>query len=243
LSTGHFIIDDSGRVRIAIQQPLHTISGYVFEAYAVREFNEKKGSVGKNAYLWATEMKRISSYKRLEKTHAIGTGFPETRAKHPELYNPTNRRFDIVFYRVNESRNMPEPVPVKGTTSPAGIQVKAIKGNEKSQIIDPILDSTYWRVVTFLEHDSGMHSYEACVNTAREMRRKGEISHDELIKVEDAVCSPAQLGLDQYNVNGYYKYIKAWYNERAKADDLILGGIGTKIKEPTRDESLITSLN
>jgi hypothetical protein len=188
-------------------------------------------------------MQRIHSYERLEKTHAIGTGFPEAKEKYPQLYNPTNRRFDIIFYRANENRNVPEPVPIKDTTIPAGIQVKAVKGNEKSQIIDPILDGTYRRVVTFLEHDSGMHSYDACLNTAREMRSKDEISHDELINVEDAVRSPAQLGLDQYDVDRYYDYIKAWHNERVEADDLILGGIGTQIKESTRGESLITSLN
>ncbi len=128
LETGHFVLNDKGEFAVvAISQPLPSVAGFIFEAFTVRTFNEKKDSVGKKAFLWSTEKSRVKA-DFLEQFHAVGIGFPSTRDSLPQLYNPTLRQFDVIFYRLNPHRKMPEPAVVKGTTNPAGIQVKAITG-------------------------------------------------------------------------------------------------------------------
>src|SRR2546425_2844940 len=59
LESGHFVLNDKGEVVIAISQPLPSVAGFIFEAFTVRRFNERKDSVGKKAFLWATERSKV----------------------------------------------------------------------------------------------------------------------------------------------------------------------------------------
>lgn len=240
--TGHLVLNDKGEIVVAISQPLPSVAGFIFEAFIVRTFNERKDSVGKKAFLWATEKSRIKA-DFLEQFHAVGTGFPSTSSRFPQLYNPTLRQFDVIFYRMNPHRNVPEPAVVKKTTNPAGIQVKAITGNEKSEIIEPLLQGKYRRVLTYLRHTNDRLSYEACMDLSRSLYRSQQIDREQLHFLEEAVVSPEMLGIDQREVDAYYGYVQAWYRRQAAQDEIILHGLGIQLNEKKYNGSLITTIS
>jgi hypothetical protein len=88
-----------------------------------------------------------------------------------------------------------------------------------------------------------MHSYDACLKIAKEWRRAGRISVEQAELVEDAVCCPERLGIDQHEVEDYYEHIRAWYGQDAREDETILQGIGAPITEQTRGSSFVTTLS
>ena len=100
LETGHFVLNDKGEFAVAISQPLPSVAGFIFEAFTVRTFNEKKNSVGKEAFQWSTERSKVKA-GFLKQFHAVGIGFPSTRDSLPQLYNPTLYQFDVIFHRLN----------------------------------------------------------------------------------------------------------------------------------------------
>jgi len=242
LETGHFVLNDKGEIAVAISQPLPSVAGFIFEAFTVRAFNERKDSVGKKAFLWAAEKSRVKA-EFLEQCHAVGTGFPSTSFRFPQLYNPTLRQFDIIFYRMNPHHNVPEPAVVKKTTNPAGIQVKVITGNEKSEIIDPLLQGKYRRVLTYLRHKDGRLSYEACMDLSTSLYESKQIDREQLDFLKKAVVSPEMLGIDQREVDAYYRYVQAWYRRQAAQDEIILHGLGIQINEKKYNGSLITTIS
>ena len=243
LETGHFILNDRGEIAVTIsQQPLPSVAGFIFEAFTVRAFNEKKDSVGKRAFLWSTEKSKVKA-NYLEQFHAVGIGFSSTSSNLPQFYNPTLRQFDVIFYRLNPNRNMPEPAVVNKTTNPAGIQVKAITGQEKSEIINPLLQGKYRRVLTYLRHTDGRMSYEVCMDLSRSLYRSQQIDREQLDFLEEAVVSPERLGIDQQEVDEYYHYIRAWYQRQAEQDEIILHGLGIQINEMKYNGSLITTIS
>ena len=242
LETGHFVLNDKGEFAVAISQPLPSVAGFIFEAFTVRTFNEKKNSVGKEAFLWSTEKRRVNT-AFLEQFHAVGIGFPSTRDSLPQLYNPTLRQFDVIFHRLNPHGKMPEPAVVKGTTNPAGIQVKAITGQEKPEIIDPLLQDKYRRVLTYLRHTDGRLSYEACMDLSRSLYQSQQIDQEQFHFLEEAVFSPEKLGIDQREVDEYYDYVQAWYQRRAAQDEIIRHGLGIQINEMKYNGSLVTTIS
>lgn len=243
LETGHFVLNNKREVAVTIgQQPLPSVAGYIFEAFTVRTLNNRKDSVGKKAFLWSTERNRVKA-DYLEQFHAAGIGFRSTKDASPQLYNPTLRQFDVVFYRWNPKRNVPEPATVNQTTNPAGIQVKAITGQEKAEIIDPLLQGEYRRVLTYLRHTDGRSSYEACMDLGRGMYRSQQIDREQIHFLEEAVVSPEMLGIDQREVDEYYRYIQAWYQRQAAQDEIILHGLGIQINEMKYNGSQITTIS
>ena len=243
LETGHFVLDNKGEVKVAIgQRQLPSVAGYIFEAFTVRILNDRRDSVGKKAFLWSTEKSKVKT-GFLEQFHAIGTGFPSTSSSLPQLFNPTLRQFDVIFYRLNPKRNVPEPATVNQTTNPAGIQVKAITGQEKSEIIDPLLRGEYRRVLTYLRHTDGRLSHEACMDLSRSLYRSQQIDQEQFHFLEEAVVSPEMLGIDQREVDEYYRYVQAWYQQQAAQDEIILHGLGIPINEMKYNGSLITTIS
>ena len=236
LETGHFVLNDKGEFKVTISQSLPSVVGYIFEAFTVRILNDRKDSVGKKAFLWSTERSKVKT-GFLEQFHAAGMGFPATKSDLPQLYNPTSRQFDVIFYRLNPKRNVPEPATVNPTTNPAGIQVKAITGQEKSEIIDPLLQGKYSRVLTYLRHTDGRLSHEACMDLSRSMKPE---QRDFL---EKAVVSPEMLGIDQREVDEYYRYVQAWYQQQAEQDEIIERGLGIQINEMKYNGSQITTIS
>ena len=239
LETGHFVLNGQGELSVTIgQQPLPSVAGYIFEAFTVRILNNRKDSVGKKAFRWATEKSQVKT-GFLEQFHALGIGFSSTRDEFPQFYNSSLRQFDVIFYRLNPRRSVPEPATVNQTTNPAGIQVKAITGQEKSEIIDPLLQGKYRRVLTYLRHTDGRLSYEACVDLIKRL----DIDQEQRDILQKAVVSPETLGIDQREVDEYYRYVQAWYQQQAAQDEIILHGLGIQINEMKYNGSQITTIS
>lgn len=228
LETGNFQLDQNGNVNFKTNLPQFTFAGFIFEALAVRLFNDNMRTIGRRAFEWCTKKEKTkNSY--IDQFKAIGTGFVTTKKQYPDFYS-FHHRFDIQFIRLNPKNNMYEPVTVLGTTRDAGVQVKAITGNERTEIIDPLISGKYSNVLTFLRHSSGLHSHTVCMEILESMCRSREIDLAKKHELEDSIRSPEMLGEDQRNVDDYYNYINYWYQGRAQPDPIIYEGIGLEVK-------------
>lgn len=146
LDTGLLKLNHNGEHIYQSRQHVHVFKGFVFEALLVRLCNDNLSTIGKSAYSWCTERKQVRT-DRLNKMRAFGRGFLTTKTNLRSLYNTTHK-FDVQFYFMNNERNEPEVETIVNTKIEAGIQVKAITGNEKSEIIDALLNKAYTHVLT-----------------------------------------------------------------------------------------------
>lgn len=228
LETGNFKMNPDGSVNFKTNLPPHSFFGFIFEALAVRIFNDNLRTIGRRAFEWCTKRERTKN-NYIEKFKAIGTGFVTTRQTHPNLYN-FQHRFDIQFIRANPKDGEYESATILGTTRDAGIQVKAITGNEKYEIIEPLLSGKYSHVLTFLRHQTGVHSAKVCHNIINQMYRNDDIDISKKNRLEDSIKSPEMLGEDQRNVDDYYNYVNMWYEGQAQHDSIIYDGVGLEVK-------------
>jgi len=228
LETGNFILNQDGGINFQTKLPQYTFSGFIFEALAVRILNDNMRTIGRNAFAWCSNRTK-TTFDYIEQFKAIGTGFNSTKNQHPDFYN-FQHRFDIQFIRKNHKTNLYDPATVLGTTRDAGIQVKAITGNEKTEIIMPLISGKYSHVLTFLRHENGKHSHTVCIEILQSMYQNNEIDLSQKNKLENAIKSPEMLGENQQNVDDYYNYINYWYQGKANPDDIIYDGVGLEIK-------------
>lgn len=243
LSTGHFSFSKTdGKFKVTFNQPLPIIAGFIFEAMIVRLANDSKMKFGTELFKWVTERQRLNT-SLFERYQAVGVCFPETSAKFPGYYNPTLRQFDIMFLKMNEKYNIPEPATIINSNIQAGLQVKAIKGNETSAILQPLINKTYKKVITLLRHDSGEHSYEVCLREIRRKANLGEIDYETQLRLENSLGYPEKFGLEQRYIEDYYDYIQAWYQEEATENEMILKGIGIMVEEHKYGSSVVTLIN
>lgn len=241
LETGHFTLVN-GEIKVAIRtmnQDISVIAGYIFESLTVRLANEENRSFGYDIFKWSTSRKRLSS-QFYSKYQTVGVGFPITNRTYPGYYNPNFRQFDVMFLTMNEKHGRPEPATIVNTTIPAGVQIKAITSNELNNIIEPLISGQYHNVITYLRHPSGEHSYEVCIREIKKLYRAGKITGDQREKLEDSIGHPEMFGLYQRDVDDYYHFIRAWYNENAKEDIDILRAIGMQSQEVRNGSSFIT---
>jgi hypothetical protein len=138
LETGNFKLNQDGSVNFKTKLQQYTFAGFIFEALAVRLFNDNMRTIGRNAFEWCTNQVRMKndSNDYFDQFKAIGTGFISTKEQHLDFYHHGDNRFDIKFIRKNHAIDLYEPAIVLDSTRDAGIQVKAITGNEKTKIID-----------------------------------------------------------------------------------------------------------
>lgn len=228
LETGNIQLGQDGKLLFFTKLPQFSFAGYIFEAFAVRLFNDNLRTIGRRAFSWCTNKERVKD-DYIDQFKAIGTSFITTKSKYPEFYNCTHR-FDVQFIRPTKASNLYEPATLLGTTRDAGIQIKAITGNEKSEIIDPIISGKYSHVLTFLRHANGMHSHAVCMEIINSMYRNREIELSTMHRLEESIKSPELLGEDQRSVDEYYQYIQHWYSGNANPDTIIYEGIGLEIK-------------
>lgn len=228
LETGNFTMNQDGSINFGTKLPPHSFAGFIFEALAVRIFNYNLRTIGRRAFEWCTKRERTKN-GYIEQFKAIGTGFVTTLQTHPNFYS-FQHRFDIQFIRANPKDGEYESATMLGTTRDAGIQVKAITGNERTEIIDPLISGKYSHVLTFLRHQTGIHSAEVCHNIIGQMYRDGNIELSQKDKLEDSIKSPEMLGEDQRNVDDYYRYVQMWYEGRAQHDSIIYEGVGLEVK-------------
>ncbi len=61
LETGHFFYDQNQNMCFQTKQPLHSIAGFIFEAFAVRIMNENMLTVGRKAFEWCTKRQKTKA--------------------------------------------------------------------------------------------------------------------------------------------------------------------------------------
>lgn len=236
LRSGHFVLDEEkGEMKVAIQQPFSVVAGYILEAFITRICNQEREK-GKKIFKFATERERLHD-KTFDRFHAIGTGSTRTENEYPQYYSPSNPQNDILFVTEEDEEVM--PASVVGSSRLAGIQVKAIKSNEYQQIVSPVSNGKYDKVLTLLKHPDGRYSYDECIDKINEHIKDPNKREEMRSKIKH----PRQVGIDQRRVEEYYKYIRYWYRGQAEADKAALQGVGLSIHDSIHlEDSAATSL-
>lgn len=228
LETGH-LKEIRGNISFASKLSLESFAGFVFEAYLVSLFNRNK-NMGRAALTWCSCRQRQVMTNIYEKYKAIGTGFITTRTLYPHLYAPQSRT-DIIFIRNNPISGQPEPATENPTSNIAGIQVKAIRSNFKSEIIDPILSGKYSHVITLLNDQYGTPSRTTCLRELNILSNNGSIHPSMREFVMERIKGPEFLGISQRDVEDYYDYIRDFFSGSAVAStEDINDAINTEIK-------------
>lgn len=209
LETGH-LKEFRGNIYFASKLSLESFAGLVFESYLVSLFNRNK-NMGRAALTWCSCRQRQVMTNIYEKYKAIGTGFITTKALYPHLYAPQSRS-DIIFIRNNPISGQPEPATENPTTNIAGIQVKAIRSNFKSKIIDPIVLGEYSHVITLLNDQYGTPSRTTCLRELDILANNGSIHPSMREFITERIKGPEFLGISQRDVEDYYDYIRDFFS-------------------------------
>tara|TARA_Y100000588_G_C14081198_1_gene850232 strand:- start:186 stop:1088 length:903 start_codon:yes stop_codon:yes gene_type:complete len=241
LDTGHLTLDANGQLLFKSKQSLPTFKGFIFEALTVRLINENLDTVGKRAFAWCTERKNVQN-EYLKKFTAFGRGFKSTKHLYPGLHN-TVHKFDVQFMTMNEQHNQPEVETIVNSKVETGIQVKAITGNERAEIIEPLLRGEYQYVLTYLKHADGIHSYIHCMNIIREMFQFHEITHEQRCELERRIYSPEHLGISQADMDEYSYYINDWWRGREGGDTVIGDAMKNEITNYRKNGSILVPIN
>ena len=217
LQTGHLRLDSSsGNTTFVSKLAKSQFIGFVFEAMTVRQINENPISVKKRMISWCSHRNGRStpSMRFIDKYEAIGTGLARTEQSYPSYFEPgcnTDIKFLCPVYNKRLRKVDFEPLTIMGTKIPAGVQVKAITGNIKAEIINPLRYGKYSHVLTYLFNpNTRVHTYDECMNELRYMYRSGEIGYEEMCNLQDSIIYPGQIGIDQRYVDEYYNFI--WQN-------------------------------
>jgi hypothetical protein len=234
LETGHCFMGPNGQLLFRTAAMPQSFVGIALEAYVVRCFNDNMRVTGRLALQWCSFRTRRPTDAFVDKFVAIGTGLARTRQAFPLFYAPQSG-VDVLFITRAASSGCPtvthEPLHINGTGVAAGIQIKAIQGNERAEIIDPLLKQSYLKVLTLLRRPDGRHSADVCHEIIGNLARGGEITHMQRLDLENRICRPEQLGLDQREIDWYYEYAIACVEGRARLDDSTMDAIAMEVKE------------
>lgn len=241
LETGHLRFDSRKNLSFSSKQSLSTFKGFVFEALLVRLINDHKETIGKKAFGWCTNRRLVQS-SELDKYKAFGRGFKSTKDTYPGLHNATHKS-DVQFFTINPVHQKPEVAPIVGTNIETGIQVKAITGNEYSEIIQPLLTGEYGYVLTCLRHSDNVHSYNKCMDLIKGMYRRGEIDHEQRCELESRIYSPEHLGIDQGYMDEYSYYVNEWYRGNAGPEPSVIDAANAEIKSYRYNGTILVPIN
>ncbi len=195
--------------------------GTLFESWLCRKMIEFP-KVGLSIFRWATNTNwdRRTEY---DKFRPFVTGSPilnQNRNLTP-FYN-TSHAADIMFYAARPeppgSSFKPGFALIKGTTMPAGIQVKAVRTNLKSQIVDPVLNNKYQHVLSLLLDEDNFDTSSACHRIIEKLRFKKEINNEEARRATWSIKGPQDFSLQSDEVSRYEKYARSVYAAQ-KHDD------------------------
>lgn len=240
LETGHCIMGMNGQMLFRTLAMPQSFVGLALEAYVVRCFNDNMRATGRMAIQWCSFRNRRPTDAFVDKFIAIGTGLTKTRQAFPFFYAPQSG-VDVIFLTQATNSASPivthEPLLINGTSVAAGIQVKAIQGNERAEIIEPLLKQSYLKVLTLLRRPDGRHSADVCHEIISNLARSGEITHMQRIDLENRICRPEQLGLDQREIDWYYEYAIACLEGRANMDASTLDAIALEVAERKHGEA------
>lgn len=214
------------------KRPEASFKGLVFEAALARLCKEDPFNIGRKAFAWCTNKslgrvsnETISQYTPLITADPSLLNDPLTAS----FFNPQSV-FDFHFYKIN-SQGSAEIATQVGTAVQAGIQVKAIRGGERQEIIDPIRSGRYHHVLTMLEHPSGIHSYEVCTRILRAMVTNGEIDGEMFAHILGRITYPSNLGISQEYINDYSEYISQIYSAGGAATADMSAAIGLEVTQ------------
>lgn len=118
----------------------------------------------------------------------VAKGQRNTQIYFPNLFCPSCKD-DIAFY-IKKLNNNNKIVNI------GKFQVKAINGNEKNEIIIPMLNGTYEYVITLLRNNKN-HSYQRCEEIIDKMLKKSEITYEEADRVMQNLWYPEQFNIPQ----------------------------------------------
>jgi len=234
LETGHCFMGLNGQMLFRTSATPQSFVGIALEAYVVRCFNDNMRIAGRMALQWCSFRTRRPTDAFVDKFVAIGTGLVKTRQAFPFFYAPQSG-VDVLFLtRTTTSACASvthEPLTIKGTDVAAGIQLKAIQGNERAEIIQPLLQQNYLKVMTLLRRPDGRHSADVCHEIIGNLARSGEITSMQRMDLENRICRPEQIGLDQREIDWYYEYAIACVEGRAMLDSSAIDAIAMEVKQ------------
>lgn len=197
-----------------------SFKGVVFEAALVRWMIENP-EIGRRIYQWATGMVRNVQLRTYQKFTPIACG-QRSLLQDPrtcQFYSTTGCS-DIQFLKTEPNKPFAEPAVIAGTSTPAHIQVKAITSNEGAEILWPILNGMYQRVITLLLHPDGAHSYDICMRLLNNWKIQGSITQEQYAYAVPRILHPSAFGIDQRLVNEYSAYISMAYQRLAPANEI-----------------------
>ncbi|MDX8367150.1 hypothetical protein [Cytobacillus sp. IB215665] len=236
ITSGVLRIQNDGLAVLA-GQSMPAIAGFLYEAFVVRHANENK-EIKKELYMWSNDGKRRLSDKQISKIEVLGLGFPEIKETHPDIYAPQHYNNDIGFIKY---RNYVEGAILFNKNQLSndihllynnigrslGIQIKAITGNERKEIIEPIIKNQYSHVLTLLRNNkSKKQSVDECRSILNKMYNNNEIDIDTMVSTMNAIRSPEQVGIRQNEVDDYYETIQYWYEDGMTNGNIISNPLG-----------------
>lgn len=240
LQTGHCILDAAGQPIFTTNKPVASFVGLALEAYVVRCINNNKRSVGRMALQWCSLRSNRPRNNFVDKFFAVGTGLTKTRESYTFFHAPQSG-VDVIFLRPATKSMTPmvthQPLTIMGTDVAAGIQIKAIQGNEMEEIIQPMLNNKYLNVLTLLRRPDGMHSADICMNHVRRLWREGKITEIQRRHLEQGICRPEEIGLEQREIDQYYEYATAYYEGHARIDAPGLDALAIEVKNSKYSEA------
>jgi hypothetical protein len=217
LQTGHLTLDpNSGNTSFTSKQDKSSFIGFVFEAMTVRQINDNLSTIGKNVICWIShrEGRSTPGMRFINQWEAIGTGLAHTQQNYNRYYEP-NSNTDVLFVRAVKKKRQNivdfEPLNINGTNVTAALQVKAITGNVRREIIIPLIEKKYSHVLTYLYNPyTRVHTYDECMGELGRMFYDGIFGYEELQKYQRSIICPNMIGIDQQYVNEYYNFV--WHN-------------------------------
>ncbi|MEB2278994.1 hypothetical protein LAV73_03130 [Lysinibacillus xylanilyticus] len=206
-STNHFLVEN-GKIKIKSQSDVRHIAGHVFENYIVNTIRYDF-EVGRRLLQWATGYSQLTfnknnfGYEDFTSFYfgirTIAKASKDTKNWDTNKYSHTSKH-DVEFF-------IPNPIKADRSICLGGFQVKAINGNEKQEIIIPLLKNEYTCVLTMLENPQNGHSYKRCMEKIREMLNNNEITYDEAETIKQKISFPEMFGIPQEIVNYIYSRI------------------------------------
>lgn len=214
------------------RRPVASFKGLLFEAMLARLCREQPYVIGKRALAWCTNRTVGRLTDRMIDEYIPFITADNRLLERPltaTFYNPGSP-FDLQFYRVNAA-GAAELATQVDTGALAGIQTKAIVGEERSEIIDQVLSGRYPHVLTMLKHKTGEHSYEVCRRLLNAMSQKGEITYEQAMDALNRITYPEALGIDQAYIEDYSEYINLSYTQQIVITTDFIEAIALEVSE------------
>jgi hypothetical protein len=233
LQTGHVKLDRWGVATFQSQATFASYLGFALEAYVVRKLNEPFSQAKNIAMLWCSN--RMQNKREwFDAYTAIGTGLKNTESNYPSYYSRTDTsdvRFVRAFTNKKTKVSTLEPLNLNGTRAPAGIQIKAITGNERTEIIDPLLSGKYSSVLTMLKRpgNTSLHSYDVCMDLIKDLFRGHVIGLDDRNHLERSIRRPVLVGFDEYDIACYVDYIAHYFPNFSHPDPTLTAAANIEI--------------